>query len=151
MPTHAIRLSGLAEEPSMRHTQRVHPVEVLDAAVTAFGIGMGASTLLQARRIVKRRRSDDVSIGMLLVLITGAILWLVYGFVHGLTAVIATNATWLIGGTLTLLATLWYRRAPGASSEHPGPDQERPARRPPDEPPGPSAAAMTPSHHVQPP
>ncbi len=119
--------------------------------VTVFGIGMGASTLLQTRRIVKRRRSDDVSIGMLLVLIVGAILWLAYGFVHGLTAVIATNATWLVGAVLALAATLWYRRAPAGSSEHPGPDHEGPARRPPGEPPGPSAAAMTSSHHVQPP
>jgi MtN3 and saliva related transmembrane protein len=129
----------------------VHPVGVLDAVVTVFGIGMGASTLLQTRRIIKRRRSDDVSIGMLLVLIVGAALWLAYGFVHGLTAVIATNITWLVGAILALLTTLYYRRVPGAGREDTHSDNERPARRPPGQPPGSSAAAMTAPHHFQPP
>ena len=90
-------------------------IQVLDAVVTVFGVGMGASTLLQARRIVKRRRSDDVSVAMLGVLIVGAVLWLAYGFAHNLTAVIATNATWLVGASLALAATLRYRRVPGGT------------------------------------
>lgn len=85
-------------------------VEVLGDVVTVFGVGMGASTLLQARRIIKRRRSDDVSVAMLLVLISGSVLWLAYGFAHDLTAVIATNGTWLVGASFSLAVTLRYRQ-----------------------------------------
>jgi MtN3 and saliva related transmembrane protein len=97
----------------------VQAVQVLDGVVAAVGVSMGASTLLQAWRIFRRRRSDDVSAVMLVVLIVGAVLWLAYGFVHDLVPIIATNATWLVGASLALAATLRYRRVP-PGAEPPG-------------------------------
>lgn len=111
------RLASAVDERPSCIIVSMQATDVLGAAVTVFGVGMGASTLLQVRRIVKRGRSDDVSIGMMVILICGSILWLAYGFVHSLVAVIATNGTWLIGATLALSVAIRYRRSPRVGTE----------------------------------
>jgi MtN3 and saliva related transmembrane protein len=81
----------------------------LGVAVTAFGVAMGLSPILQLRTVVRRRSSDDVSVPYLLVLLVGFALWLAYGLALGNTALIVSNAVALATYTATTAAVLRFR------------------------------------------
>ena len=57
----------------------------------------------QVLRVWRTRSTHDISLKMFLVLATGLILWLVYGFWKGETPIIAAN-----GATLMLAGTILY-------------------------------------------
>lgn len=53
---------------------------------------MTASSLLpQLIKTIKEKKAEDVSIGMLLVLQAGVIMWIVYGFMRDDLPIIVTN------------------------------------------------------------
>ena len=55
----------------------------------------------QVLRVWRTRSTHDISLKMFLVLVTGLILWLVYGFWKGETPIIAANrATLMLAGTI---------------------------------------------------
>lgn len=78
-------MSGLA--PIISSMQLV---DVLAVVAASLGVGMGASPLLQARRVHRRGRSDDVSVPFLLVLWAGGAAWLIYGIALGNPAASST-------------------------------------------------------------
>lgn len=86
------------------------PTDVLAVLAAAFGVGMGASPLLQARRVHARRSAQDVSLGFLAVLFCGGIAWLSYGVALGNAALIVANAVGLCGSGTAILVALRYRR-----------------------------------------
>ena len=61
-----------------------------------FGIAAGVMTavsmLPQLIKIIKEKKSDDVSVIMLMVLIVGLGLWVVYGFMREDWPIILTNS-----------------------------------------------------------
>jgi MtN3 and saliva related transmembrane protein len=80
----------------------MNPIEVL-------GLAAGALTttayLPQAVRTLRSGSARDLSLAMLLLLITGIVLWLAYGALAGLTAVVVANAATL----LLTLPILWVK------------------------------------------
>ncbi|NMA09845.1 MAG: SemiSWEET transporter [Methanomicrobiales archaeon] len=64
-------------------------------AVTLLGLLAGTLTTLafapQVVRAWRTRSTDDLSLGMLVVLLSGVLLWLAYGVVRGDIAIIAAN------------------------------------------------------------
>jgi uncharacterized protein with PQ loop repeat len=99
---------------------------ILDISVTLFGVVMGASPLLQLSRLLRRRRSEDVSLGMLAVLLGGGALWLAYGVAHGLVAIMVGNAVGVGASAATLLVAWRYRRqSPAEETASGDKDQER--------------------------
>jgi MtN3 and saliva related transmembrane protein len=76
--------------------------------VTALGLLAGSLTTLsfapQAVRAWRTRSTGDLSLGMLVVLLAGVLLWLAYGVVRGDPAIVAANAATavLVGLTLSL-------------------------------------------------
>ena len=76
--------------------------------VTALGLLAGTLTTLsfapQAVRAWRTRSTGDLSLGMLVVLLAGVLLWLAYGVVRGDPAIVAANAATadLVGLTLSL-------------------------------------------------
>ncbi|NMJ42303.1 SemiSWEET transporter [Roseomonas sp. JC162] len=80
----------------------MNPIEVL-------GLAAGALTttayLPQAVRTLRSGSARDLSLAMLLLLITGIVLWLAYGALAGLPAVVAANAATL----LLTLPILWVK------------------------------------------
>jgi MtN3 and saliva related transmembrane protein len=77
-------------------------------AVTLLGFIAGSLTTLsfapQAVRAWRTRSTDDLSLVMLVVLLTGVLLWLAYGVVKGDLAIIAANGATavLVGLILTI-------------------------------------------------
>lgn len=85
-------------------------VAVLDIIVLIFGVAMGLSPLLQLQRMVRTRRSDDVALSMLGVLLVGSLLWLLYGIAHGQIPIIIANTAGLTAYISTLAVAVRLRR-----------------------------------------
>jgi MtN3 and saliva related transmembrane protein len=83
---------------------------VIDVLTVVVGVLMASAPLLQFQRILNRRASDDVSLGMLGLMIVGSATWLAYGVGHGLLQVIVANVVCFSASTITLLAAVRYRR-----------------------------------------
>lgn len=77
-----------------------------------FGVGMGASPLLQAVRSHRRRSSGDVSFSFLVVLFCGGSAWLAYGIALGNVALIVGNTVGVTSSAAAMLVTLKWRRHP---------------------------------------
>lgn len=85
--------------------------DVLGATAGIFGVGMGASPLLQAVRAHRRRSAADVSVGFLAVLLAGGAAWLVYGIALGNTPLIAGNALGVLSSVTAIAVTVRWRCA----------------------------------------
>ncbi len=83
--------------------------DTLAVLAAGWGILMGISPILQIRRMVDRRSSADVSMGYLMVLLVGFVLWIAYGLSILNVAVIVPNVVALVVGISTVLVARRYR------------------------------------------
>ncbi len=74
------------------------------------GIFTAMSLLPQAIKIIKEKKAEDVSIVMLLVLMTGVSLWIYYGFLRDDLPIIITNCFSLLLNFVTLFLRLKYKK-----------------------------------------
>ena len=81
----------------------------MGTVATAYGIGAAGAVLLQARQIVRRRSSCDVSARFFATYAGGYAVWLLYGLSIGSLPLILVDAAGLICGLLTLAVTLRMR------------------------------------------
>ncbi|MDB5543115.1 MAG: conserved rane protein of unknown function, partial [Hyphomicrobiales bacterium] len=73
-----------------------------------------AAYLPQVTRVWRTRKCEDVSLKMLLILMTGLALWLAFGLIKGEFSIVLANAvTFLLAGVLLTLKL----RGRGARSE----------------------------------
>lgn len=83
--------------------------DLLGVLAASWGVLMALSPVLQVRRILARRSSDDVSIAYLLVLEVGFALWIGYGVALGNLAIALPNVVALSVGLLTIGIARHYR------------------------------------------
>jgi uncharacterized protein with PQ loop repeat len=83
----------------------------LAASAASWGVVMGLSPVLQIRRMLRTRSSRDVSIGYLIVLNLGFLLWVGYGLSIPNAALAIPNLVAFAVGTATLTVTLHLRRS----------------------------------------
>jgi len=83
---------------------------ILALVATAWGIAMGLSPTLQIRQMLQNRSSRDVSLGYLLVLDVGFLLWFSYGITIANWALIAANTVAFVVGTATIAVVVHLRR-----------------------------------------
>ena len=84
--------------------------DVLAVIAGAFGVGMGASPLLQAVRAHRRRSSADVSLPFLGVLLAGGSAWLAYGVALGNVALMIGNTVGVLSSSAAIAVTWRWRR-----------------------------------------
>ena len=72
-----------------------------------------ASLLPQLFKLIKEKKAEDVSTGMLAVLFAGIVLWICYGFLKQDPIIILANLTSLIINVITLVLTVKYKRKDG--------------------------------------
>ena len=82
---------------------------VLGIGAASWGIVMALSPVLQIRRILERRSSDDVSIGYFLVLLFGFTLWIAYGISIGNLILIIPNTVAVSVTVLTIVIARRFR------------------------------------------
>jgi uncharacterized protein with PQ loop repeat len=78
-------------------------------AATAYGVLAGLAALLQARQMLTRRASCDVSARFFAVYAGGYAIWLVYGLSVASVPLIVVDAVGLLCGGLTLAVALSLR------------------------------------------
>lgn len=66
------------------------------------------SSLPQIFKIIKTKRTNDISLPMYIVLNIGTFLWIVYGFITQQLAIIITNAVFQILNLLILYLKIKY-------------------------------------------
>lgn len=76
---------------------------------SAAGILTAVSMLPQLIKMVKNKKAEDVSIGMLVVLIAGICLWVYYGALKKDSPVLITNCFSLIVNITLLICSFIYK------------------------------------------
>jgi MtN3 and saliva related transmembrane protein len=83
--------------------------DVMGMVATAYGVGAAGAVLLQARQIVHRRSSCDVSARFFATYAGGYLVWLLYGLSIESVPLILVDAAGLACGLVTLAITLRMR------------------------------------------
>lgn len=82
----------------------------LGLAAAVWGVLMAVAPLLQIRRMVVRRSSEDLSLGYFAVLLPGFALWVAYGWAGGDWPLVVPNAVALTAGVATVVVGLRLRK-----------------------------------------
>jgi uncharacterized protein with PQ loop repeat len=85
--------------------------QLLGLIATLYGVGAACSALLQARQMLRRGSSGDVSARFLAIYAGGYAVWLLYGLSIGSVPLIVVDATGLLCGGFTFAVTLRLRVA----------------------------------------
>jgi uncharacterized protein with PQ loop repeat len=87
----------------------LEPTQLLATAATLYGVGGALSVLLQARQMLARGASCDVSLRFLTTYVGGYAIWLLYGISVQSAPIVLVHALGLITGTVTLTVALKLR------------------------------------------
>ena len=81
----------------------------MGTVATLYGVGAAATALLQARQVLRRRSSCEVSARFFAIYAGGYAVWLLYGLSIGSVPLILVDAAGLLCGLITLAITLSMR------------------------------------------
>jgi MtN3 and saliva related transmembrane protein len=81
----------------------------LAVAAAVYGVLMGASPILQIRRMLHGRSSRDVSVGYFGILLIGFVLWISYGLAVGSLPLVVSNSVAFVVAASTVVVALWLR------------------------------------------
>lgn len=73
------------------------------------GLLTSGSMIPQLVKVIKEKNADDLSSGMLIVLISGVSLWIWYGFLKDELPIILTNAFSVVVNVTLLIYSLIYK------------------------------------------
>jgi uncharacterized protein with PQ loop repeat len=90
----------------------VFVTSVIAILAAGWATVMALAPLLQARRMLQRGSSDDVSLGYLLVLLPGFALWVAYGVTSRAFALIGPNALAFAVDSATCVLVVRLRQMP---------------------------------------
>jgi len=105
----------------------VNTIDTLAVLATITGVLMAISPILQVRRMLRTRSSNDVSLLYLSMLCGGFCVWLAYGYALGNVAMLVSNTASLAFMAITIAVALTFRRggarraAAGAAALAPAP------------------------------
>jgi uncharacterized protein with PQ loop repeat len=85
--------------------------DVLAVVAGTAGVVMAAAPVLQIRRMLQRRSSDDVSLSYLAVLLVGFFAWIAYGLSIGNPTLVIPNSVATIVTVATIAVALRFRSA----------------------------------------
>lgn len=89
----------------------------LAVATTVWGVVMAVSPLLQIRLILRTKDSSSVSLGWMLVLLIGYILWFSYGIAFNTLPLIIANSFAVVVGAALIVTVLIYRKPQAAEND----------------------------------
>ena len=82
----------------------------LAVAASSWAVLMGIAPVLQIRRMLRQRSSQDVSVSYFAILLVGFALWIAYGAAAGIIALVIPNIVALLTGVAVVAITLLLRR-----------------------------------------
>lgn len=84
----------------------------LAIAASSSGVVMGVAPVLQIRRMLRERSSDQVSLGYFVILLTGFVLWIGYGVSLRNLALVIPNGVALLVTAAVITVAMRLRRPP---------------------------------------
>jgi uncharacterized protein with PQ loop repeat len=90
---------------------------VLTAAASSWAVLMGLAPLLQIRRMLCERSSRELSVGYFTILLIGFLLWISYGAVAGIPALVIPNTVALLTAAAVIVVAVRLRRTAESSSQ----------------------------------
>lgn len=87
----------------------LEPTQIIATAATLYGVGGALSVLLQARQMLARGASCDVSLRFLATYVGGYAVWLLYGVSVQSLPIVLVHALGLMTGSATLIVALRLR------------------------------------------
>jgi MtN3 and saliva related transmembrane protein len=84
-------------------------VPVLAVTASSWGVLMGIAPVLQIRRMLRERSSQDVSVGYFMILLAGFLLWISYGIAAGNMVLVIPNSVALLVGIALVTVALRLR------------------------------------------
>ena len=92
-------------------TQLAPYADLLGTVATAWGIVSAASSLLQARKLVRTQSPESVSVGFLAKYLGGYVAWALYGMAIGSTPLIVVDIIGICASGVTVGTALRVRHA----------------------------------------
>lgn len=77
------------------------------------GVFTASSMLPQLVKIIKEKKANDLSLGMLAILITGMCLWIYYGVLREDWPIILTNSFSLLLNIIVIILSIKYKNKEG--------------------------------------
>jgi uncharacterized protein with PQ loop repeat len=81
----------------------------LGVIAATWAVVMAVAPALQIRQMVRRRSSEGLSVGYLLVLVVGFVLWVAYGAASGDLPLVVPNTVAAVVMTVTVAVARRYR------------------------------------------
>lgn len=82
---------------------------ILATAASSWAVLMGIAPALQIRRMLRAQSSREVSVAYFAVLLIGFLLWIAYGTVAGILALVIPNTVALLTGATVIIVALRLR------------------------------------------
>lgn len=86
-------------------------MEIIQIVGMTAGVLTAVSMLPQLIKIIKEKHAEDVSLIMLIVLVSGLSLWVVYGVMREDIPLIATNSFSILVNITTIILRLKYSKS----------------------------------------
>ncbi len=84
---------------------------MLETWMSIVGASMALAGVPQITRLLKRKKSDDLSLLLWWMIFHGQVWWLIYGFLKHSWSLVITNALCAIASTTIIYLTVKYRKS----------------------------------------
>ncbi len=85
------------------------PMDITQLIGIGASVGTGISLLPQLIKLVREKKAENVSMGMMIVLLTGLVLWIVYGIKKDDWIIIISNGVSLALNLCIIAFSIKYR------------------------------------------
>lgn len=82
----------------------------------AASIGTGVALLPQLIKLVREKKAENVSMGMMVTLLTGLVLWVIYGILMSDPIIIVSNAFSLVLNVFIIVLGAYYKKKTSTST-----------------------------------
>jgi uncharacterized protein with PQ loop repeat len=119
------QLASMIQMARAPHRRNAMAQTVLTAAASSWAVLMGLAPLLQIRRMLRERSSRELSVGYFTILLIGFLLWISYGAVAGIPALVIPNTVALLTAAAVIVVAVRLRRTAESSSQPAGQRAQR--------------------------
>jgi MtN3 and saliva related transmembrane protein len=84
-------------------------MSVLSNLAVIAGVSMGLSSIPQIHKIFTRRSASDISKITHVIIIIGALIWMLYGFEINSIPIILSNFIGIVTNAIILIGCYWYK------------------------------------------
>ncbi len=85
-------------------------MSVLSYLASIAGVSMGLSSIPQIHKIFTRKSASDISKITHVIIVTGALIWMLYGFEINSIPIVLSNFIGIVTNAIILIGCYWYKK-----------------------------------------